>query len=104
MAAMPVWDPDEQYDPLRPNDYNEYKAYKEKMREERMRAKEEQRRVEDRKRTRRSRSYSGSDSSDEYSDDEDRFPARPRKTGIYLYFHLYPPLFSVSNMHCRPLR
>ncbi|KAF9510636.1 hypothetical protein BS47DRAFT_1373291 [Hydnum rufescens UP504] len=81
-TSTPAWDPDEQYDPLRPNDYNEYKVYKEKQREERIRAREGQRRLDDRKRSRRSRSYSGS--SDDYSDDdEDRYPARPKKTGRY---------------------
>ncbi|OJT12236.1 DNA-damage-repair/toleration protein DRT111, chloroplastic [Trametes pubescens] len=72
--ALVVWDPTEVYDPMRPNDYNEFKMWQRKERSERReRALEERRRGEDRKRIRRSSSYS--DSNHSASEDE-----RPRKT------------------------
>lgn len=66
------------YDPMRPNDYNEYKIWRRKDHEERrLWAIEERIQAEDRKRYRRSSSYSegsyGSGSEDE----------RPRKSGEY---------------------
>jgi splicing factor 45 len=76
---IPVWDPVELYDPLRPNDYNEYKVWKVKARIERKEFIAEQRRMEDRKRSRRSLSYSDSEGTG--SDDDDR----PRKAGRFHY-------------------
>lgn len=73
--VIAVWDPTEVYDPMRPNDYNEYKNFKRREQEERReQIIAERRRVEERKRMRRSSSYS--DSYGSGSEDE-----RPRKTG-----------------------
>ena len=75
-AAIAVWNPDEAYDPMRPNDYNEVKLWQRREREERReRILEERRRGEDRKRYRRSSSYSDS----YHSASEDEKP--PRKAG-----------------------
>ncbi|KZT44195.1 hypothetical protein SISSUDRAFT_1039473 [Sistotremastrum suecicum HHB10207 ss-3] len=72
--VVQVWDPEELYDPIRPNDYYEYKAFRQREREEaRERRKWEE---QDRKRGRYSDSYSDYSA----SDDEDR---RPHKTGRY---------------------
>ncbi|KAI1784052.1 hypothetical protein LXA43DRAFT_902389 [Ganoderma leucocontextum] len=76
--ALAVWNPDEAYDPMRPNDYNEFKLWQRREREgRRERILEERRRGDDRKRYRRSSSYSDS----YHSGSEDERP--PRKTGRY---------------------
>ncbi len=72
---MPTWDPLELYDPLRPNDYSEYKIWRTKERIDRRERVVEQRRKEERKRSRRSASYSDSEATG--SDDDNR----PRKSG-----------------------
>ncbi|TFY68335.1 hypothetical protein EVG20_g3597 [Dentipellis fragilis] len=76
IQQLAVWDPTEQYDPLRPNDYNEYKIWKRKDREERRERMAEQRRLDERKRMRRSNSYS--DYTESGSEED-----RPRKSGRY---------------------
>jgi hypothetical protein len=78
-----MWDPLEQYDPLRPNDYSEYKAFKQRDRIERRERLEEERRQG----AKRLRSSDLSDSDDSDSDDE-----RPRKTGNDIALLLYHPL------------
>ncbi|KAI0703546.1 hypothetical protein BC835DRAFT_1410576 [Cytidiella melzeri] len=77
-APVSTWNPTEMYDPMRPNDYNEYKLWRRREKDERRaRVLEEKRQAEDRKRYRRSSSYSegsyGSASEDE----------RPRKAGRF---------------------
>ena len=70
--AMPSWDPDEMYDPMRPNDYNEYKAWRQRDRIEKAAERAAQRkRARDRE---RDSEYTESGSEDE----------RPRKTGQFL--------------------
>lgn len=75
VPLIPTWDPMEAYDPLRPNDYNEYKLWRTKERIDRRERIAEQRRMEERKRHRRA--DSNSDSEGTGTDDDDR----PRKTG-----------------------
>ena len=67
---VPVWDPTEQYNPVRPNDYFEYKAWKKREQEEKRRRRESERK--------RYRAGSHSDSDSYYSEDD---YDRPRKNG-----------------------
>lgn len=61
-----IFDPEEQYDPNRPNDLGEWQAYRKRMRaERRARLIEERRRKE-----------AGEDSSSYYTDSEDEAPRR----------------------------
>ncbi len=71
-----AWDPDEQYNPSRPNDYSDYKRWKHQEREDRRERLVHERMMKDKKRFRRSESNSGS----EYSRSDDE--GRPRKTGM----------------------
>ncbi|KAF9053600.1 hypothetical protein BDZ89DRAFT_1098149 [Hymenopellis radicata] len=72
--VIQVWDPSEPYDLMRPNDYNEYKLWKQKDKIDR-RAREADERERQRK---RSRGSEYTDSEEDYSDDD-----RPRKAGKY---------------------
>lgn len=80
----PIWDPEEQYDPFRPNDYQEFKKWREHQREEarRIRRQETWKRDSERK---RGRSWSGSERSDDSEDDEEVPNVRPAKEGKYFH-------------------
>lgn len=73
VRVLPTFDPEEQYDPYRPNDLGEYQEYRKRLKEER-RAKY----IESRR-----RKMNGEDSeSSEYSDSEEEAPRRDGEVSI----------------------
>ncbi|CAE6462778.1 unnamed protein product [Rhizoctonia solani] len=84
--APPAWDPMEPYDPRAPNDYYEYKAWKQREHEEYLSRRQAELREESRGRKRSWKDDDRSDESDDASEDSrdyDRWQNRPRKTGRY---------------------
>ncbi|KAH7340529.1 hypothetical protein B0J17DRAFT_651704 [Rhizoctonia solani] len=84
--APPAWDPMEPYDPRAPNDYYEYKAWKQREHEEYLARRQAELREESRGRKRSWKDDDRSDESDDASEDSrdfDRWQNRPRKTGRY---------------------
>ncbi|KAB5589274.1 DNA-damage-repair/toleration protein [Ceratobasidium theobromae] len=82
--APPAWDPMEPYDPRAPNDYYEYKAYKQRERDEYLARRQAELKEESRGRKRSWKDEDRSDDSDDASEDSrdyDRWQNRPRKTG-----------------------
>lgn len=77
VPAVALWDPNEDYDPARPNDYNEYKLWRQRDRAERRQRALEERRMGVNKRY---RSSSFTDSGGSGSEDE-----RPHKAGSWCY-------------------
>lgn len=73
--AVTLWDPNEDYDPARPNDYNEYKAWRQRERAERRQRALEEKRMGANKRY---RSSSFTDSGGSGSEGE-----RPHKAGLW---------------------
>jgi splicing factor 45 len=71
--AVALWDPNEDYDPARPNDYNEFKLWRQRERAERRQRELEERRMGVNKRY---RSSSFTDSAGSGSEGE-----RPHKAG-----------------------
>jgi splicing factor 45 len=83
--APPAWDPTEPYDPRAPNDYYEYKAWKQREHEESIARQQAELREESRGRKRSWKDGDRSDESDDASEDSrdyDRWQNRPRKTGM----------------------
>lgn len=91
---MPLFDPEEQYDPNRPNDLGEYQAYRKKLREERRRARAEE--------ARRRAAGEGSDGSSYYTDSEEE--AVPRRDGMSCPFSNTLPLTSPAPRMFAPPR
>ncbi|KAJ1310129.1 hypothetical protein OPQ81_006874 [Rhizoctonia solani] len=84
--APPAWDPMEPYDPRAPNDYYEYKAWKQREHDEYLARRQAELKEESRGRKRSWKDDGRSDESDDASDDSrdyDRWQNRPRKTGRY---------------------
>lgn len=76
---MPTFDPDEQYDPNRPNDLGEYKHYRQKVKEDRR-----NKYLEDK---RRKAAGESSGESSYYTDSEEE--VAPRRDGVSKQVHIY---------------